>query len=209
MAGRSTCTRRCCRAGAAPRRSRTRSSPATARPASRSWKGRPRSMKGRSSLRSGPRSAKPSRLAISRSDSRRSARAPRARAAALHQWRAARVAAGRIGSDAGAEAHVARRRARFRAARRGARSPRARVHAGPGRVDDVPRRASRRREGVGVRRHARRSTGCSRSMRATPRSRPARAGYVSTLVRPAGKRTMKGEDWARGLRDIAGARLPS
>jgi len=29
------------------------------------------------------------------------------------------------------------------------------------------------------------------------------------LVRPAGKRTMRGEDWARGLRDMAGARLPS
>lgn len=29
------------------------------------------------------------------------------------------------------------------------------------------------------------------------------------LVRPAGKRTMRGEEWARGLRDMGGARLPS
>jgi methionyl-tRNA formyltransferase len=38
----------------------------------------------------------------------------------------------------------------------------------------------------------------------------AGAGWLRLdLVRPAGKRTMRGEDWARGLRDIAGARLPS
>jgi methionyl-tRNA formyltransferase len=38
----------------------------------------------------------------------------------------------------------------------------------------------------------------------------AGAGWLRLeLVRPAGKRTMKGEDWARGLRDITGARLPS
>jgi methionyl-tRNA formyltransferase len=38
----------------------------------------------------------------------------------------------------------------------------------------------------------------------------AGAGWLRLeLVRPAGKRTMKGEDWARGLRDIAAARLPS
>jgi len=38
----------------------------------------------------------------------------------------------------------------------------------------------------------------------------AGAGWLRlALVRPAGKRTMSGEAWARGLRDIAGARLPS
>ena len=38
----------------------------------------------------------------------------------------------------------------------------------------------------------------------------AGAGWLRLdLVRPAGKRTMTGADWARGLRDIAGARLPS
>jgi methionyl-tRNA formyltransferase len=38
----------------------------------------------------------------------------------------------------------------------------------------------------------------------------AGAGWLRLeLVRPAGKRTMKGEDWARGLRDTAGSRLPS
>ena len=38
----------------------------------------------------------------------------------------------------------------------------------------------------------------------------AGAGWLRLdVVRPAGKRTMRGEDWARGLRDIAGARLPS
>jgi len=38
----------------------------------------------------------------------------------------------------------------------------------------------------------------------------AGAGWLRLeLVRPAGKRTMTGEDWARGLRGIAGARLPS
>ena len=38
----------------------------------------------------------------------------------------------------------------------------------------------------------------------------AGAGWLRLeLLRPAGKRTMSGEDWARGLRDIAGARLPS
>jgi methionyl-tRNA formyltransferase len=38
----------------------------------------------------------------------------------------------------------------------------------------------------------------------------AGAGWLRLeLVRPAGKRTMSGEDWARGLRGIAGARLPS
>lgn len=38
----------------------------------------------------------------------------------------------------------------------------------------------------------------------------AGAGWLRLeLVRPAGKRTMRGEDWARGLRDTAGARLPS
>jgi len=36
------------------------------------------------------------------------------------------------------------------------------------------------------------------------------AGWLRLeLVRPAGKRTMTGEDWARGLRGITGARLPS
>ena len=36
------------------------------------------------------------------------------------------------------------------------------------------------------------------------------AGWLRLeLVRPAGKRTMTGEDWARGLRGIVGARLPS
>jgi len=36
------------------------------------------------------------------------------------------------------------------------------------------------------------------------------AGWLRLeLVRPAGKRTMTGEDWARGLRGVAGARLPS
>jgi len=38
----------------------------------------------------------------------------------------------------------------------------------------------------------------------------AGAGWLRLeLVRPAGKRTMTGADWARGLREIAGARLPS
>lgn len=38
----------------------------------------------------------------------------------------------------------------------------------------------------------------------------AGAGWLRLdLVRPAGKRTMTGADWARGLRDIDGARLPS
>ena len=38
----------------------------------------------------------------------------------------------------------------------------------------------------------------------------AGAGWLRLdLVRPAGKRTMRGDDWARGLRDVAGARLPS
>ncbi|MEP6695055.1 MAG: methionyl-tRNA formyltransferase [Chloroflexota bacterium] len=38
----------------------------------------------------------------------------------------------------------------------------------------------------------------------------AGAGWLRLeLVRPAGKRTMTGEDWARGLRGIAGARVPS
>jgi methionyl-tRNA formyltransferase len=38
----------------------------------------------------------------------------------------------------------------------------------------------------------------------------AGAGWLRLdLVRPAGKRTMRGEDWARGLRDMPGARLPS
>jgi methionyl-tRNA formyltransferase len=38
----------------------------------------------------------------------------------------------------------------------------------------------------------------------------AGAGWLRLdLVRPAGKRTMRGEDWARGLRDIPGMRLPS
>ena len=38
----------------------------------------------------------------------------------------------------------------------------------------------------------------------------AGAGWLRLeMVRPAGKRTMTGEDWARGLRGIAGARLPS
>ena len=38
----------------------------------------------------------------------------------------------------------------------------------------------------------------------------AGAGWLRLeLVRPAGKRTMTGEDWARGLRNIVGARLPS
>ncbi len=37
----------------------------------------------------------------------------------------------------------------------------------------------------------------------------AGAGWLRLeRVRPAGKRTMTGPDWARGLRDIAGARLP-
>jgi methionyl-tRNA formyltransferase len=36
------------------------------------------------------------------------------------------------------------------------------------------------------------------------------AGWLRLeIVRPAGKRTMTGEDWARGLRGIVGARLPS
>ena len=36
------------------------------------------------------------------------------------------------------------------------------------------------------------------------------AGWLRLeMVRPAGKRTMTGEDWARGLRGVAGARLPS
>jgi len=38
----------------------------------------------------------------------------------------------------------------------------------------------------------------------------AGAGWLRLeRVRPAGKRTMTGPDWARGLRDVAGARLPS
>jgi methionyl-tRNA formyltransferase len=38
----------------------------------------------------------------------------------------------------------------------------------------------------------------------------AGAGWLRfEMVRPAGKRTMTGEDWARGLRGIVGARLPS
>jgi methionyl-tRNA formyltransferase len=38
----------------------------------------------------------------------------------------------------------------------------------------------------------------------------AGAGWLRLeLVRPAGKRTMTGEDWARGVRGIVGARLPS
>jgi methionyl-tRNA formyltransferase len=38
----------------------------------------------------------------------------------------------------------------------------------------------------------------------------AGAGWLRLeLVRPAGKRTMTGENWARGLRGIGGARLPS
>ena len=38
----------------------------------------------------------------------------------------------------------------------------------------------------------------------------AGAGWLRLeVVRPAGKRTMRGTDWARGLRDVAGARLPS
>lgn len=38
----------------------------------------------------------------------------------------------------------------------------------------------------------------------------AGAGWLRLgLVRPAGKRTMTGADWARGLRDSAGARMPS
>ena len=38
----------------------------------------------------------------------------------------------------------------------------------------------------------------------------AGAGWLRLdVIRPAGKRTMTGADWARGLRDIAGARLPS
>ena len=38
----------------------------------------------------------------------------------------------------------------------------------------------------------------------------AGAGWLRLdLVRPAGKRTMRGEDWARGLRAVGGARLPS
>jgi methionyl-tRNA formyltransferase len=38
----------------------------------------------------------------------------------------------------------------------------------------------------------------------------AGAGWLRLeMVRPAGKRTMTGEDWARGLRGIGGARLPS
>ena len=38
----------------------------------------------------------------------------------------------------------------------------------------------------------------------------AGAGWLRLdVVRPAGKRTMRGADWARGLRDLAGARLPS
>ena len=67
----------------------------------------------------------------------------------------------------------------FRAARGGARSSRARVHAGAGRVDDVSRRASRRRGCIGFRRHAK-GARCARDpRRATPRSQPARAGYAS------------------------------
>ncbi len=38
----------------------------------------------------------------------------------------------------------------------------------------------------------------------------AGAGWLRLdLVRPAGRRTMRGADWARGLRDIGGARVPS
>jgi methionyl-tRNA formyltransferase len=38
----------------------------------------------------------------------------------------------------------------------------------------------------------------------------AGAGWLRLeILRPAGKRTMTGEDWARGLRGIVGARLPS
>ena len=38
----------------------------------------------------------------------------------------------------------------------------------------------------------------------------AGAGWLRLdQLRPAGKRTMRGEDWARGLRDVVGARLPS
>ena len=38
----------------------------------------------------------------------------------------------------------------------------------------------------------------------------AGAGWLRLdLVRPAGRRTMTGADWARGLRDVEGARLPS
>jgi methionyl-tRNA formyltransferase len=38
----------------------------------------------------------------------------------------------------------------------------------------------------------------------------AGAGWLRLeMVRPAGKRTMTGEDWARGLRGVVGARLPS
>ena len=38
----------------------------------------------------------------------------------------------------------------------------------------------------------------------------AGAGWLRLdLVRPAGKRTMRGEDWARGLRAVEGSRLPS
>lgn len=38
----------------------------------------------------------------------------------------------------------------------------------------------------------------------------AGAGWLRLeAVRSAGKRTMRGSDWARGLRDVAGARLPS
>ncbi|MGH2490868.1 MAG: methionyl-tRNA formyltransferase [Candidatus Limnocylindria bacterium] len=38
----------------------------------------------------------------------------------------------------------------------------------------------------------------------------AGAGWLRLdLVRPAGKRTMTGEDWARGLRGVEGSRLPS
>ena len=38
----------------------------------------------------------------------------------------------------------------------------------------------------------------------------AGAGWLRLdVVRPAGKRTMKGEDWARGLRGVEGARVPS
>ena len=38
----------------------------------------------------------------------------------------------------------------------------------------------------------------------------AGAGWLRLdLVRPAGKRTMRGEDWTHGLRDLGGARLPS
>jgi methionyl-tRNA formyltransferase len=38
----------------------------------------------------------------------------------------------------------------------------------------------------------------------------AGAGWLRLdLMRPAGKRTMRGEDWARGLRGAEGSRLPS